>query len=79
MFNSKGVIPIGPEIVLLAVLTFMDFLIMLTFSEMFINNCCDMHEHVAQVSNRAVIGSILRVLTAKYDNFNFVHSRLDMV
>ena len=29
-----------------------------------------MHEHVAPVSNRAVIGSALRIFTAKLDNFN---------
>ena len=35
-----------------------------------------MHKHVAPVSGRAVIGSVLRSLTAKFDNFNFAYSKL---
>ena len=55
MFNSKGLIPIGPKVVPLVVFNFWDFLIMLTLSEIFVNNFCDMNEHVASVSKRAVI------------------------
>ena len=38
-----------------------------------------MHEHIAAVSNRAVIGSVLRSLTDKFGNFNFAYSKLDIV
>ena len=55
MFNSKGVIPISPSVVPLAVFAFKDFLIMFTLSEIFINDCCDMHEHVAPVSNELLL------------------------
>ena len=79
MFNSKGVIPISPKVIPLSVFTFRDFFIMLTLSKIFKNNCCDMHKDVAPVSNRGVIGSILRHLTAKFNNFNFAYVGLDMV
>ena len=46
---------------------------------MFLNICCDIHEHVAPVSNRTTIGSVLRIVTEKFDNFNFVHSKLDIM
>ena len=67
------------SIIPLAVFTFKYCLIMLTFSEIFSNNFCDMHEHAIPISNRAVIVSILRSLNAKFDHFNFAHSGLDMV
>ena len=65
MFNSKGAIPISPNVPPLAVFTFGYFLILFTLCEIFINNCCNMHEHLAAISNRAVTSSILRSLTAK--------------
>ena len=37
-----------------------------------------MHKHVAPVSNRAVIGSGLRIVIAKFDNFNFAYSKFDI-
>ena len=73
IFNSKGVILLILEYLLSK---FLDYV---TSSEIFINNCCDMHECAAPVSNIAVIGSILRSLTTKFDNLNFAYSRLDMV
>ena len=71
--------PIGPNVAPLAKLTFKGFFIMLTLSETFWNICCDMHEHVAPVSNRAVLGSALGILTAKVDDFNCAYSKLDIV
>ena len=38
-----------------------------------------MHEHVAPLSKRAVIGSGLIIFTAKIDIFNFTYSKLDIV
>ena len=52
---------------------------MLILPEIFLNICCDIYEHVAPVSNRAVIGSVLRILTAKFDSLNFAYSKLDTV
>ena len=54
MFNSNGAILIDPDVVPLAVFTFKGFLIILTLSEYFLNIGCNMHEHLAPVSNRAV-------------------------
>ena len=65
MFNSNGFIPIGPKVVPLVVFTFRDFLIILTLSEIFLNNCCDIHDHIAPVSNRDVTGSILTSFNCK--------------
>ena len=79
MFDSNGTIPVGPNIASLAVFTFKGSSIMLALSEICLNICCDMHEHVVPVSNRAVIGSVLRILTAKFDHFNFAYSKLDIV
>ena len=79
MFNSNGGIPIGPNVAPLAVFNFKGFLIMLTLSEILLNICCDIHEHVAPVANRAVNGSVLRKLTVKFCNFNFAYSKLDIV
>ena len=79
MFNSNGAIPIGPNVAPHAVFTFKGNLIMLILSDNFLNICCDLHEHVAPVSNRAVIGSVLRILTAKFDNLNFAYSKLDII
>ena len=73
MFNSNEAIPIGPNIAPLVVFTFKGFLIILNLSEIFMNTCCDMHEHVPPVSNRTVIGSVLRSLTAKFHYFNFAY------
>ena len=53
-----------PNAALLAVFTFNGFLIGLILSTIFFNTCDEIHEHVAPVSNRAVIGSVLRILTA---------------
>ena len=64
MFDSNGTIPIGPNVAPLAVFTFKSFLIILTFSENFLNICCDIHEQAAPVSNRAIISSVLSCLTA---------------
>ena len=52
---------------------------MLTLSEIFAYDFCDIHEHVVPVLNRALIGSILRCLPAMFDHFNFPHSILHMV
>ena len=61
MLHSSGAIPIGPNVAPFAAFTFKDFLITLALSKIFLNIHCDMHEHVLPVSNRAVIGSILRI------------------
>ena len=66
MFNYDGAIPIGPNVALLAVFTFKGFWIMFPLSELLLNICCDMHKHVAPVSNRTVIGSVLRILMPKF-------------
>ena len=52
---------------------------MLILSEFFLNTCCDNNEHAAPASNRPVIGSVLRILTAKFYNFNFAYSNLDII
>ena len=44
---------------------------MLPLFEIFANDFCDIHEHVVPVLNRAVLGSILRSLTAMFDHFQF--------
>ena len=74
-----GAIAIGPNLAPLAIFTFNGFLIMLILSAIFLKLCCQMHEHVAPVSNRAVIGSVLRILMAKFDSFSFADSQLDVV
>ena len=43
---------------------------MLILSAIFLTICCEMHEHVASVSNRAVTGSVLRILMAKFYSFS---------
>ena len=53
VFNSKGVIPTDPKVVPFAAFTFRDFFYHVNFIRIFLqNNYCDMHEHVAPVSNR---------------------------
>ena len=52
---------------------------MSTLSEIFMNICSDLQECAAPVSDRAVIGSVLRSLTEKFDNFNLAYSQLDIV
>ena len=79
MFNFNEAIPVSPNVASFEVFTFKGFLIMFTLSEMFLNICCDMYEHAAPVSNRAVIVSVLGILTAKFDNFNFAYSKLDII
>ena len=59
--------------------TLNDFLIRLFLSAIFFNNCCEIHEHVALVSNKAVIGSCLRILTPKFYNFSVADSRFAIV
>ena len=71
--------PIGPKVAPLTVFTFKGLLIMLILSEILMNICWDMHEHVVPVSNRDVVVSVLKDLTAKFDNFNFAFSKLDIV
>ena len=56
MFIVKCAIPIGPKVVLLAVFTCSDFLIMSALSEMFVKNLYETQEHVAPVTNKAMIG-----------------------
>ena len=79
MFNSNVAIPIGLNVALLVVFTFKGFLIMLTLSEIFQNICHDIHEHVAPVSYRSDICSVLLSLTSKFDTFIFAYSKLDIV
>ena len=63
ILNSCGVNPIVPNVAPLAVLTFKVFVIILILSYIFLNIFCDIHKHVAPVSNRPVIGSVLGILT----------------
>ena len=77
--NSSGVIPIGPNVAPHAVFTSKGFLIMFILPEIFLNGFCDIHEHVVPVSNRAIIDLVLRVLTLKFDSFNFSNSKLNIV
>ena len=79
IFKSKGAIPIEPNAAPLAVLTFNGFLIRLIFSAIFCNTCYKIHEHVAPVLNRAVIGSVLRILTEKIDNLSFSYSKFEIM
>ena len=70
IFKSNGAIPTGPNVALLAVFTFNSFLIRLISSAIILNTFCKKNEQLAPVSNRAVIGSVLRTFNAKFDNFN---------
>ena len=81
MSSIKGTIPTGPHVTPLAVFTHRDSSVMLTLSDIFIYiyfilyifiyKWCEIHEHVASASNRAIISLLLRSLTAKLDIFNF--------
>ena len=71
ILRSRGTIPIGPKVLPLTMLTFKGFLVTSTLSMIFWNRWCDIHGHVACVSNRAVVHSLLRCLTAKFKSFNF--------
>ena len=62
----------GPNVTSLLWVTF-------TLSAIFLNIYNKIHEHVAHVSNRAGIGSNLRMFTAKFDNFSCVYSKFDIV
>ena len=68
-----------PNVAPLTVFTFKGFLIILFLSAIFLNTCCEINEHVTPVLNRAVIGLVLRILTAKFDNFSFAYSKFETV
>ena len=79
IFKSKRDIPIGPNVAPLVVFTFNSFLITLILSTTFLNTCFEIYGHVAPVLNGAVIGSVLRIMTAKFYNLSFAYSKFEMV
>ena len=69
MFIVNCTIPIGPRVALLAVFTHSDFFTMSTLSEILAKSWYEMQEHVAPVSNRAIIGSQSWLFTVKIGSF----------
>ena len=59
---------------MLAMFTHKDSLVISTLPDIFWNRWYEIHKHVAPVSNRAVIGSLLRGLTAKFESFSLAYS-----
>ena len=52
---------------------------MLNLSDVFRNNWYEIHECVVPVSNRAMTGSLVRSLTAKFENSSFACSKFDII
>ena len=57
VFMVTYVKPIGPKVALLTVFTCNVFFIIFTLSEILVKSWYEMHEQVASVLNRAIIGS----------------------
>ena len=75
----KGTIPIRPKVVPLVVFTHSVFHVMSTLPDIFVNRLYEIKEHVAHVSNRAVINLESGSFTVKLDNFNLAYSKFDIV
>ena len=57
MFIVKFTLPIAPNVVPLTVFTYSVFFMMSTLSEIFLKSWYKTEEHIAPVSNTAMIGS----------------------
>ena len=79
MSSIRGTNPTGPQVITQATFNYRDLPVMLTLSDIFMNKWCKIHEHIAPVSKRAIISSLLGNLTVKLDNFNFAYSKFDIV
>ena len=53
----------------IAVFAYRDLNVMLAFSDIFINKWCEIHKHIAPVSNGTVINLLFRSLAKKVDIF----------
>ena len=79
MSSIKVAIPVGHKVIPIAVFTYRYLHVTTALSDIFINKWCETHEYIVSESNRAIISSLLRSLTAKLNNFNFVYAKFDII